>query len=586
MIKEKLTMAIKILSETVTSQIAAGEVVERPASVVKELLENALDAKSRSIEIQVNQAGKELIEVSDDGIGIPGDELMLAVARHATSKLESAEDLERIKTLGFRGEALASIASVSNLTIESQSEAAKVGKRLMVKGGKVGQLDEIGMSHGTRVKVQALFSNIPARLKFLKHDLTEKNQIISLVNRYAVEYSDVRFSLKMDSRSIFQTYGRNDKREVLTQQYGLEIGRQLVETEFEDGDIRIVGFVSPISLTRSNRKELIFFVNGRLVQDVTLGTAFVQAYHSLLMVGRYPMGFLSIRLRPEDVDVNVHPSKSEVRFRETDRVFGSVQRAVKRALLDGGVKVPALTVGWIPVSLQAQSSFPVQARSAERNFHSPGPQQSPVEFGQGFTPIQPPIARLPLLRTIGQVGLAYIVAEGPDGLYLIDQHAAHERVLFEKFHSQVQARISSQSLLVPRLIHLPVKAAAVLIDQLLTLKSLGFEIEEFGENTFRILAVPGFLADQGEETLIQAALEQAEEDETPFQNAWDLKLIARICKRVAIKSGKILTLEEARKLIEQLEACSQPRTCPHGRPAMIHLSVDLLERQFGRRGAR
>ncbi len=579
-------MAIKILSETVTSQIAAGEVVERPASVVKELVENALDASAASIDVQVEIAGKKLIAVSDDGVGIPFNEVKLAVARHATSKLQSAEDLGHIRTLGFRGEALASVASVSILTIQSKTADSKVGGSITVKGGQVGKVHEIGMSQGTHVQVQELFYNTPARLKFLKQDLTEKNQIIALVSRYAIEYGNVRFTLKLESKSVFQTFGKNDRREILTQLYGVEIGRQLLEVDLDDGDIQVKGYVSPIALTRSNRKEMVFFVNGRLIQDTALNTAFLQAYHSLLMVGRYPMGFLSIHLQPEDIDVNVHPSKAEIRFKDSNRIFSCVQRAIKRVLLNGGVELPSLHIGW--THFENRTNYQSEPASFSTFKSPPAPDASEKTSSEPLKPIlqQTPLANMPLLRTIGQIGLAYIVAEGPDGLYLIDQHAAHERVLYEKITSQTITKSTSQALLEPRVIHLQARTASILTEQLAVLRSMGFEIEEFGENTFRVLSIPNILAGQDEEQLIRSALEQAEEDETPFQDQLNLKLIARICKRAAIKSGKVLSMEEARNLVQDLEKCHSPRTCPHGRPTMIHLSVDLLERQFGRRGAR
>jgi DNA mismatch repair protein MutL len=577
-------MPIRILPETVTSQIAAGEVVERPASVVKELLENALDAGAANIEIRIEKAGRDLIEVADDGSGIPFGELNLAVARHATSKLESAQDLSHIHTLGFRGEALASIASVSILTIQSQTTDSRTGGQVIVKGGKVNGAQEVGGGSGTRVKVEQLFYNTPARLKFLKHDLTEKNQITTLVFRYALEYPKVRFSLNSDSKVIFHTFGNNDRREILSQIFGVEVGRQLLEVDLKDESMSIAGYISPITVTRSNRREMVFFVNGRLVQDATLSTAFLQAYRSLLMVGRYPLGFLSVHLDPEDVDVNVHPSKAEIRFRESDRIFGCVQRAIKRALMSNNMAPAVFQTGWASFNqgwdrANEQNPLP-KFVSSPALIHPTGesvrsPDAQPI-----------PLSHMPLLRTIGQIGMAYIVAEGPDGLYLIDQHAAHERVLYEKFTARVPQQVSAQALLEPRVIHLSSNLASLLKEQLSVLLGLGFDIEEFGENSFRIKSIPQFLSGQDVGQLIHSALEQAEEDETPFQNQMDLRLIARICKRAAIKSGIALSLEEARALIQDLEKCNSPRTCPHGRPTMIHLPVDLLERQFGRRGAR
>ena len=326
-------MPIRILAEEVASQIAAGEVVERPSSVVKELLENALDAGARQITIRVDGAGRRLIEISDDGSGIPVEELPLAVARHATSKLRTADDLFRIATLGFRGEALASIGSVSRLTIISHPVGTEAGARLQVEGGRIEKPEKTGAPTGTVVRVEDLFYNVPARLKFLKQDATERQLIDALVTRYALAYPDVRVRLSQEGRPTLQTSGNGNRREVLANLYGVDVARQMLEVMAQDEDLKVGGFISPISLTRSNRRDITFFVNGRWVQDVPLTTALLQAYHTLLMVGRFPLAILLLEVNPEAVDVNVHPAKAEVRFRQPDRMFSGVQRAVRRALL-------------------------------------------------------------------------------------------------------------------------------------------------------------------------------------------------------------------------------------------------------------
>jgi len=314
-------MSIHLLPPEVASQIAAGEVVERPASVVKELLENALDAGASHIRIAVEQAGRRLVEVADDGHGILESELSLAVERHATSKLVNAEDLFRIVTLGFRGEALASIGSVARMTITSRTSHADHAARLRIEGGATGKLEKVGAPAGTVVRVEDLFYNVPARLKFMKSDLTERRQIDTLVTRYALAYPNVRFHLSQDGRKSLQTSGNGDRREVLAALYGVEVARQMLEVLADDGDIRLRGFISPTSLTRSNRREITFYVNGRPVLDGSLSAALLQAYRTLLMVGRYPMASLFLELPAEAVDVNVHPTKAEVRFRNPDQIF-------------------------------------------------------------------------------------------------------------------------------------------------------------------------------------------------------------------------------------------------------------------------
>src|SRR5687767_9815091 len=326
-------MPIRLLSSEVASQIAAGEVIERPTSVVKELLENSLDAGARSITITIQEAGKKMIEVADDGSGIPSAELELAVSRHATSKLTQANDLFSISTLGFRGEALASIASVSRMTITSRVENETEGARLRVEGGKPGKLTKVGTTVGTTVRVEDLFYNVPARLKFLKADVTERRAIDSLVTRYALAYPEKRIKLSEGKNVTLQTSGDGDRRAILAALYGVDVAKQMLEIVSEEEGYRLTGLISPISLTRSNRKEITFFINGRWVHDASLSMALLQAYHTLLMVGRYPLTALFLEMNPEEVDVNVHPTKAEVRFRNQDKIFSFVQRSVRKALL-------------------------------------------------------------------------------------------------------------------------------------------------------------------------------------------------------------------------------------------------------------
>ena len=581
-------MSINILTEEVASQIAAGEVVERPASVVKELIENSLDAEATRIRIQIAEAGKTLIQVNDNGAGVNFDELPLAVARHATSKLLKVDDLFHIRTLGFRGEALASIASVSRMTLTSKTRENSVGGRLQMEGSQQVTRENIAATDGTTVLVEDLFFNVPARLKFLKTNITEKQQIETLVSRYALAYPNVSFELKSDGKPILQTSGNGDKREILYQIYGGDIGKQLIETQFLDGEYQVSGFISPASLTRSNRKEIVFFVNGRWIQDTNLNTAFVQGYHSLLMVGRFPMGTLFLTVPAEEVDVNVHPAKATVRFRQPDRLFALIQRAVKRTLLANNpfpeINLP--TWDWkAGGSMDTRTNFsriPVPPRED----HSAGLTQtvSPmpgVEMGRRFDEMN----QLPLLRVVGQVAMAYIIAEGPDGLYLIDQHAAHERILYEKITSSNSQKTQSQPLLEAIKVEIPPAKVPTFTEMLPTLSHLGFSIESFGGNAFLVRAIPALFTGTDPARMVSVVIEEFEEDESPLGKELEKKLAARICKRAAVKAGKPLSIEEQRRLIEDLERCQNPRNCPHGRPTMIHLSAALLERQFGRRGS-
>lgn len=586
-------MPIRLLSSEVASQIAAGEVVERPASVVKELTENALDAGAKNISISIADAGRALVEAADDGHGIPIDELELAAARHATSKLVRSEDLFRISTLGFRGEALASIGSVSHMTITSRVASSKEGARLRVDGGISAKVERTGAPVGTVVRVENLFYNVPARLKFLKADVTEKRAIDTLVTRYALAYPQVRFKVTDGRQSTLQTSGDGDRRAILAALYGVDVAKQMLEVMSQEEGMTLTGFISPTSLTRSNRREITFFVNGRWVQEYSLTTALLQAYHTLLMVGRYPLTALFLEIAPEDVDVNVHPTKAEVRFKNQDKVFGFVQRSARKALL---AYTPVASVS--PQLWGSRSAPPPReigldwtiGHDAEVETSEVSSSDTIALSGQAATATAAQVSlpgKVPLLRLIGQVGSTYIVAEGPDGLYLIDQHAAHERVLFEKLMAQHDRKaIPSQSLLAPEIVTLPPQSAKLLEGQLSVLNHFGFEVEEFGTNTFQVRAMPVLFAGGDPGAALRALVEDFEEDETPLQSELEAKLAARVCKRLAVKGGQPLTTEEQHALLGDLESCNSPRTCPHGRPTMIHLSVDTLERQFGRKGAR
>ena len=591
-------MPIRLLSSEVSSQIAAGEVVERPASVVKELTENSLDAGATTISISVADAGRTLIEVADDGHGIPANELELAAARHATSKLVQSDDLFHIQTLGFRGEALASIGSVSQMTITSRVESAKEGARLRVNGGISEKVEKVGAPVGTVVRVENLFYNVPARLKFLKTDTTERRAIDSLVTRYALAYPNVRFKITDGKQVTLQTAGDGDRRSILASLYGVEVAKQMLEVIANEEGMTLTGFISPVSLTRSNRKEITFFINGRWVQEISLNSALLQAYHTLLMVGRYPLTALFLDMAPEDVDVNVHPTKAEVRFRAQDKIFSFVQRSVRKALL-AYTPVPAVSP-----QLWGSRSVPSEPRtvgidwsighdevstmddepSATEGTTQPVESERPSVAVNGQSSFS---AGMPLLRLIGQIGSTYIVAEGPDGLYLIDQHAAHERVLFEKLMAQRENKsIPSQALLAPEIVTLPPQSSKILLEQLPFLNKFGFEVEEFGTNTFQVRSMPVLFAGGSPSMALKALVEDFEEDESPLQEEVEARLAARVCKRLAVKGGQALTSDEQKSLLLDLENCQSPRTCPHGRPTMIHLSVDTLERQFGRRGAR
>lgn len=596
-------MPIHILADELVSQIAAGEVVERPASVVKELVENALDAGADEIRIEVAQGGRKLIRVSDNGAGIPAAEVGLAFTRHATSKISSTDDLSRITTLGFRGEALASIAAVAHVTCITRGRGEQVGTQLRVAAGGAGDRRGIGAPPGTTITVEDLFHSIPARLKFLKADSTERRHIDALVTRYALAYPAVRFRLTHDSRTAFESSGSGKLMDALIAVYGLQVAQSMLAVEAgPDRPISVSGYVSAPELSRANRNDLTLFVNGRWVQDRNLAWAVVQAYHSMLMVGRYPLCFLRVDVPPEEVDVNVHPAKSEVRFRNPNEVFGAVQRVV-RAVLIGRAPVP--TVPLAPAQqVERPTGWPApgDAGSLERlrALGSESPSAQPTQFQMPIKPaaavsaqptssdLAPAVATakppLPALRVLGQVGAMYIVAEGPEGMYLIDQHAAHERVLYEKFMAEhTQHSLAVQNLLEPQPIEVPTENVELLTEHLDLLAGIGLSLEPFGGTTFLMRSVPAILAREDPRSVMADVLAEIDAGDVPMQADEEARLIIRVCKRAAIKAGQTLALAEMQELIRQLEACAAPRTCPHGRPTMIHLSAEQLAREFGRR---
>lgn len=579
-------MPIKKLPDTIASQIAAGEVVDRPVSVVKELVENAIDAGASEIWVETRKAGKELIRVTDNGSGIPAEELELAVSRHATSKLSRTDDLFDIKTLGFRGEALASIGSVSHLKLVSKTEAAQTGAKLTVDGGENSPVSVAAAPTGTEITVEELFYNVPARLKFLKKDITEAKHVTGLITRYAMAYPRIRWKLVQNDLTEFQTSGNGDRFEILQQLFGTREAKSLMPVSFQEKNLEIEGFISDLSLTRSSRKDMTLFVNGRWVQDPSLSAAVIRAYNTMIMVGRFPVVVLFLRVPTHLVDVNVHPSKAEVRFREQEEVFSGVQRAIRRGLLAytpipdlSGLNLWGRQNPTDPVPLQFNDQWQAEPRPLAAEAATPTAQPETQETLPG--------AHLPLLRLVGQVAMTYLVAEGPDGLYLIDQHAAHERVLFDQMMAQVRAAmILSQRLVEPLAIELSPEKAGTLEANLDTLAELGIEIENFGPNTFLLRAIPTIIDRGDPREAILSVVEAFEEDETPLLSETQARVAARVCKRMAIKGGQVLSEPEQRNLLLNLEASQSPRTCPHGRPTMIHLSASLLERQFGRRGAR
>ena len=570
-------MAIKVLSPEVASKIAAGEVVERPASVVKELLDNSLDAGATQIAAEIQGGGVRLIRVVDNGTGIPPEEVDLAFERFATSKVTTADDLESISSLGFRGEALPSIASVSEVTMVTRSQDELAGTFINIKDGAILQKTKRGCPPGTTVTVRNLFRSFPARLKFLKSTQTENGHVSQIITQYSMAFPEVRFILVIDGRTTVHSPGSGNLREVLGTIYGVENAKSMLQVESSYEDLvlpRASGIISPPALTRATRSYMSFFVNRRWVQNRMLTYALEEAYHGLLMTGRHPIAAVNIIMQPQEVDVNVHPAKSEVKFRHDREVFGVVQKSVRDKLL---AQAPTPTLDTL------NRSRPVPSSSTERLFTSEEvPTAVETKLSHATPPaIEPPVKTLPILRVVGQIANTYIITEGPDGMYLIDQHAAHERVLVERIREQRQRRaIEIQGILQPVPVELTVRQQELLEMQAEALAEYGFDIEHFGERTYLVRSVPSVL--QGK-NVAQSLTELLDFLGEGARSDWGEEIAVSLACHSAVLAGQALSQEEMVDLVRQLENTSQPKTCPHGRPTMIHLSTAQLERGFGRR---
>ncbi len=579
-------MPIRVLPNEVACRIAAGEVIERPVSVVKELVENSVDAGASNVKVEMREGGRRLIRVIDDGEGIPADEALLAFERYATSKLGSVDDLSHIATLGFRGEALPSIASVSQVTLVTRARGEEVGTLLRLEGGQVVRHESHGGARGTVVTVESIFYNMPARQKFLRSQATEARHISELVTSYAMAYPGRRFSLLSDGRTVFQSKGTGELYDVLVDVYRVEIAQRMLEIVADsvgESSVVVGGFVSDPAVHRATGRHMVTLVNGRWVRDRLLNYAIREAYHTLLPRGRHPIAVVQVGLPPDQVDVNVHPAKTEVRFRNSGEVFTTVQRAA-RSTLARQAAVPRPSLG-----VASQPPFEARQRLLVAVGATPGSTRGDLALDLQRTADQGPLGsgrsltgKLPMLRVLGQLGRTYVIAEGPTGMYLIDQHAAHERVLYERCQAErAEASVSSQRLLEPLVVELGPRQARLAEAELGRLAEFGFEIEPFGGDAYLVRAVPSVLEDADlSQTLIDIVDEGGRGDAA---QAWEERVTIKLACHAAIKAGQTLSVQQMQELVAQLEETSLPRTCPHGRPTMLHVSADRLEREFGRR---
>lgn len=573
---------IHVLSQDVAERIAAGEVIERPVSVVKELVENALDAGSHEIRVEIRGGGLRLVRVTDDGYGIPEDELERACARHTTSKITTLEDLGRLHTLGFRGEALASIAAVSELTlvsrpIETENAAGESAAALItIRGGEVTQRGRRARLHGTTITVRDLFYNVPARLKFMRGARTETGHILQLMRRYAVGFPAIRFNLTIEETVALQTGGTGDLAATLAELYQLPLAEMLHRVSATAELYTLHGYVGNRALAQSSRQHIMLFINGRWVQTRPLQDALEAGYRGLLPKGKHPLLVFYLELPPSDLDVNIHPAKTEVKLLHESDIVTALTQAVRSVL----ERSPALP---------SSPPFPGPELVYQRRL--PGPRRRGLhvaESAEGYkAEVAPPAAAeiLATLRPLAQLQQAVILAEAPDGsLYLIDQHRAHERVIYEHLrrkHVGVQVDAEDEwtdahLLLEPVVVELKRAQAELLEQRLPVLRDLGLECERFGGRSFLIRSVPNGV---GQEQLAGHLSELAEiacEDSTD----WEDHLLIGLACRSALRRGRVLSIDEQRTLLTSLSTVAAPAVCPHGSPILLHYSRTFLIDKF------
>lgn len=574
---------IRVLPDELVSRIAAGEIVERPASVVKELIENSLDASSTLIRIEIKSGGRRLVRVTDDGEGMSRDDALLALERHATSKLRTVEDLACIGTLGFRGEALPSIASVSRLELVTKPEDSLIGTRILAVGGRIKRVEEIGCPRGTTIIARDLFFNTPPRLKFLKSPRTELSHMLDTVEREAASNPHVEFELISDGKTILHLARRGSPEERLR-----EIWRDvdLFEVGAEGHGARVFGFLSSPEETVSTTQRLYISVNRRCVRDKFLTRMVIEAYGRLIEKGRYPQGFISIELDPTEVDVNVHPTKNEVRFRKPQDIEDLVKNAIDTMLVRADWRRGCITqVGAFytgvdsgkstQTSYETREPWPNYSAPANSNLAYPLQHElSPIDEKSGFGS----------LRVVGQVGGLYIICESKSGIYIIDQHAAHERINYERIkRAMEEANLETQELLIPHIVELKPQEAYQFREYLKELASFGIKIEDFGGNTFCLRSLPILLAHADVERLVRdIATELIELGSEKSLSLLKERIISTMACHSSIRGSDRLTEEEMTMLLKELDEASFPHACPHGRPVAREIKFGELERMFKR----
>jgi DNA mismatch repair protein MutL len=598
---------IRQLPQNVVTKIAAGEVIERPASVLKELLENSVDAGSTRIDVEVEQGGSELIRVADDGCGIASEDLPLAFASHATSKLQSADDLFRIGTLGFRGEALASVGGVAQVTLQSRTADHACGSEIRCDGGDLSPVRAWSGAPGTRIEVRHLFYNTPVRRKFLRTTATEMGHLCEGFTRLALSHSTLHLTLRHNGKQVYEVPASATLPDRLGLFFGAEVRDRLYIVEAEQGPIKLHGYIADPACERGNAKMQYLFVNGRWVRDRSLGHALQEAYRGLLMTGRYAVAFLFLELPPEEVDVNVHPTKSEVRFRNGHAlyglVFGSVRERLSAENLTARLKVtstlappqaaptlpeppawfeprvsPTFTPLTAPPPAGNGGSVPSLAHAAGSDNPAPAPTPPPPAW-----PGPAALAGLPPVKAI-QLHNAYLVLETAEGMLVIDQHALHERILFEQLKRRIHTgTLEAQPLLIPEPVELTAEQAARALEHQAELAELGLGVEAFGGGTLLLTSYPAILGNRPPQTILKAVVDHlCSKDRVPTREVLLNDLLSLMACHSAVRAGDPLTPEEIAALVAQRQLADDTHHCPHGRPTALLFSRHDLDRQFRR----
>jgi DNA mismatch repair protein MutL len=562
---------IIVLDETLISKIAAGEVIERPASVVKELVENSIDAGAKKISVEIKDGGKRSIKVVDDGGGMGPEDARLAVERHATSKLKSADDLFSIRTLGFRGEALPSIAGISKFELIT-NDGGSNGSKVVIDGGKSRPIESSGSPAGTTVTVEDLFYNTPARLKFQKGKTTEVSHITEIVSKFILSNPQISFDLKSDGKKILSSIGSGNLLEAVASVYGTDMAKAMLEVRDKGqgiSDIKVHGYVSQPVITKSDRYGESFFVNGRFVRNMLLSRALENAYRTLIPNDKYPIAVIFVDIDPKEIDVNVHPTKREVKFAKPDVAMNAITSAVASALGEvtaGGSKQYDRSQyfghnEWKPEMMSILEKLPMNNDQFQID------PRSPITDSKA--------------ETLIQLNLTYIMSIQGEDLVIIDQHAAHERIMYEKFKNRTVG--GTQNLLVPKTIEMDPREFALISGNLDEISDLGFDIEIFGKNTVNVRGVPAALGAQNIDTSISEILSELSSSfsiksiDERREAVW--KMMA--CK-AAVKAGDRLSYDEMSALLKELYGTSNPTTCPHGRPTLVRISRSSMEKMFGR----